>query len=446
MAGRAPTSELARKGATQIVETLRRHGHVAYFAGGCVRDELLGLAPSDYDVATDATPERVRGLFSRSDLVGACFGVALVKLRVDGRTVVVEVATFRADGTYSDSRRPDEVRFSTPEEDARRRDFTVNALFLDPFERGEGPGGRVIDFVGGLADLETRTLRAVGEPSQRLAEDHLRALRAVRLAAKLGFEIEPATARAIAQDAQELRGVSRERVGDELRRMLAHATRGRAVRLLAELGLERPTLLLERGAADGSAGAGLGLRPDRLRPGLVVDALEPGAGPMLALAAWGLDLGVVPAAGHVDQFVRLARRALCLSNEERDEVADALRGLAALGEDGGSRSWGAWREWGMARRKRFAAGAAGRRGLALLRGVDGEAARAWETEVRTLEATPSGLAPAPLVTGDHLVAAGWTPGPMFKRVLDEVYDAQLEGRIATTEQGMELARSLGVYK
>src|SRR5690606_2867641 len=181
-----------------IASTLRSHGHIAYFAGGCVRDALLGHPPTDYDIATDATPDRVQSLFDRTAAVGAHFGVVLVKRR----GVTVEVATFRSEGPYSDQRRPDSVTFSDPESDAQRRDFTINALFLDPLAGGhQSDGGQVIDFVGGQRDLQQKVVRAVGDPDQRLAEDHLRALRAVRFAARLGFRLDEPTAEAIRRHA-----------------------------------------------------------------------------------------------------------------------------------------------------------------------------------------------------------------------------------------------------
>ena len=182
----------ARQAATWIVRTLHDAGHIAYFAGGCVRDGLLGLHPTDFDIATDAPPQRVQGLFKRTAEVGAAFGVVLVHVTPEemgapgGRrdAVSVEVATFRSDGPYTDARRPDVVHFSDPQSDARRRDFTINALFLDPLQPADeatrsvgAPDlqGRVIDYVGGVADLKGRVLRAVGDPEKRLAEDHLRA-------------------------------------------------------------------------------------------------------------------------------------------------------------------------------------------------------------------------------------------------------------------------------
>ena len=200
------TPDQLRDTAALVVRTLSGAGHTAYFAGGCVRDALLGTPPADYDIATDATPDQVRALFERTSHVGAHFGVVLVHIN----RASIEVATFRADGPYTDSRRPDTVEFSTPEQDAKRRDFTINALFLDPLVdtrttiRGRVVRGEIIDLVGGRDDLERGVVRAVGTPSARLAEDHLRALRAVRFAARLGCEIESDTADAIRAHAAEL--------------------------------------------------------------------------------------------------------------------------------------------------------------------------------------------------------------------------------------------------
>src|SRR3954471_7154893 len=176
-----PHKRSDRDDALAVVRRLREAGHVAYFAGGCVRDELLGLHPTDYDVATDAPPPRVRELFQNTQAVGAAFGVILVH----HRRSVIEVATFRADLEYRDGRRPEGVRFTTAEEDAKRRDFTINGLFLDPVEN------KIIDYVGGQEDLKAKRLRAIGDPNERFAEDHLRLLRAIRFAARFNLTIEP---------------------------------------------------------------------------------------------------------------------------------------------------------------------------------------------------------------------------------------------------------------
>ena len=220
-------SSPGERAARLIVETLRRHGYVAYFAGGCVRDRLLGVAAKDFDVATDARPDTVQALFSRTVPVGVQFGVCLVV--VDGQAV--EVATFRADGRYLDGRRPTTVRFTTAQEDARRRDFTINGMFYDPI------ADRIIDHVGGQADLAAGIVRAIGDPAARFAEDRLRLLRAVRFAARLGFTIAPSTRAAITESSAAVTSVARERIGDEVVKLLTEGGARRGFGLLAETGL-----------------------------------------------------------------------------------------------------------------------------------------------------------------------------------------------------------------
>lgn len=433
---RAADPVQARAAATEIVARLRSAGHVAYFAGGCVRDELLGLHPTDYDVATDAPPQRIRELFPRTAEVGAAFGVMLVHLM----GVTVEVATFRAEGPYSDARRPDTVRFSDAPTDAARRDFTINALFLDPLAAPDTPAveGHVVDYVGGLADLRAGVIRAVGDPHQRLAEDHLRALRAVRFTARLGFTLDPATAEAIRQHASQLRGVSRERIGEELRRMMAHPSRARAVDLLTDLGLDVP--VLEESPLPG---------PPRSKclAALTEMAARRGQTPEYptCLAAWAIDRGHDPL-GDPDPLVARYRRALVLSNAERDGLRDVLNTFGSI-----------CREWATAttaRQRRIASTPAFFQALLLLGAWENSGAAGTtpvpvrEEDVRArvaeLAATPPGIAPAPLITGDDLVAMGLKPGKAFKTILDSVYDAQLEGRITTKEEGMELVRRLSV--
>lgn len=402
----------SRDAAEHIVRALAAAGHIAYFAGGCVRDELLGLVPTDYDVATDAVPPRIAELFPRTAQVGASFGVMLVKI---GR-VVVEVATFRADGTYTDKRRPDTVRFSSPEEDAQRRDFTVNALFLDPLapslvqSRNQSPAPTIIDHVAGLPDLAARVLRAVGNPDARLNEDHLRALRAARLAAKLGFTIDPATASAIRTHAAHLSGVSRERIGEEFRRMLGHPSRARAAALLRELALEGPVLGLPH------------LYPHASQPTPAdfprLHALAPRDSMALfpmALAAWALDLGLSMA----DPAAQL-RGSLCLSNDDLTWLRAILSHYQTL-----QHAWDA----PVAHQKRWAASRGFAEALELLRTTNPAAAAAIAARVDHLAQTHGGLAPLPILDGDHLLSLGLKPGPTFKLILDRVYDAQLEGDV-----------------
>ncbi|OAB58299.1 hypothetical protein AY599_11335 [Leptolyngbya valderiana BDU 20041] len=416
-----------RAAALAVVSHLRGQGYEAFFAGGCVRDELLGIQPGDFDVATDATPDRLSKLFRGARLVGAQFGVVQVKKL----GVWTEVATFRSDGSYTDRRRPDEVTFSDAQSDAERRDFTINALFLDPLadeadwtERhpGERVGGRVIDLVGGLADLQAGVVRAVGDPHRRLAEDHLRALRAVRFAARLGFEIDPTTAHAIAEHALELEGVSRERVGGELRRMLSHASRHRAAAMLEQLGLDGPVLAMP------SIGAG------HAQPRL--SGLPTNARTMVSLAAWLLDRGRGASPDDVRPSVRSTRRALCLSNDETSLLTACLtRRLEIL--DG-------FEQRSKAAQKRLASSDGFGDALMILQAEDATLARAVTQRVEALASETGGLAPPRWVTGDDLVSKGWQPGPGFARVLEALYDLQLGGEAPNRDALLEHLASLSV--
>ena len=216
-----------KEAAISIVRRLREAGHTAYFNGGCVRDMVRGVEPHDYDIATSATPEQVQQLFPKTVPVGAQFGVVLV---LDGGHQF-EVATFRTDQAYVDGRRPTSVRYGSPEEDAQRRDFTINGLFYDPIE------DRVIDFVNGRADIERKLVRTIGEARQRFTEDKLRLLRCVRFAANLGYDIEPATFEAVKEMAAQIQVVSAERIRDELIKTLTRSHAGRGLELLRASGL-----------------------------------------------------------------------------------------------------------------------------------------------------------------------------------------------------------------
>lgn len=421
--GHAPNPAEARKAATETVRTLREAGHEAYFAGGCVRDELLDRHPTDYDVATSARPEAIRTLFRRTAEVGAAFGVVLVHMG----EVTLEVATFRADGPYTDRRRPDHVEFAEAQADAKRRDFTINALFLDPLVtertlvRGRVIRGQVVDHVGGLDDLEAGLIRAVGDPNDRLAEDHLRALRAVRFASRLGFTIDEPTAQAIRAHASELAGVSRERIGDELRRMMTDESRALAAWTLQYLGLDAP-LLGEHHQDTAPKTLGRLAGSDGKPPPFPT-----------CLAAWAIDRGLIEltqVAGLVEHW----RKALCLSNEERDALKATLTTLATLERE--------WDHLSTARQKRAAASPYFTEALRLVNAQNPESMVRIHHRVDELLATPSGLSPAPLLTGDHLIQAGHKPSSDFAPVLAAVYDAQLEDRLDTPEAALELGARL----
>lgn len=389
-----PSSEPA----VAIVRALRAAGHEALLAGGCVRDLLLGIEPDDYDVATDADPDRVCGLFRSTRRVGAAFGVVLV--RQHGRWV--EVATFRTDGSYRDGRRPESVRFSTAEDDARRRDFTINGMFLDPL------ADEVRDYVGGYADLHRRLLRCIGRPADRFAEDYLRLLRAVRIAARLDFTIEPATRAAMSAAAASVAGVAMERVRDELERMLAHPSRSAAVELLCTTGL------LGHLCPEATS------RPDALALARQwIARLPADAGFVTSLAAL---LHPLPAR----EVERVARR-LTLSNEERDAVTWLVAHQADLNDSA---------TIGLPALKKLLAHPAFPALVALFEARGPGDARIAALRARIAAIDPRQIQPSPLVTGEDLMARGVAAGPIYKRILAAVYDEQLAETLRTREQAL----------
>lgn len=408
-----------RADALAVLQRLREQGHIAYFAGGCVRDVLLGLEPKDYDIATDAPPKRVRQLFSNTQAVGQAFGVILVR---QGKSVI-EVATFRSEGSYTDGRRPDHVTFSTPQDDAQRRDFTINGLFLDPLEKD-----RVIDYVGGLEDLRSRRLRAIGQPGHRFAEDHLRLLRAVRFAARFGLQIEPSTAAAIERDAPLLQRISPERIADELRLMLTPPTRGIAYELLWHFELA-PVVLRFLDP------------PARERPGHAMFArLAPGESIAfgLALAAIVVEVRLpqLPMRPQTLQAVRALRQGLKISNDESEMLEEILLSIHSLLTTDDPT---------VAALKRFLAGPSSTQTRQLLAALLEEglcAQRIAQLLPHLNDLAQGDCAPPPLVTGDDLQAMGLPPGPLFKTLLDQTYDAQLEGRVISREQALDFVRGL----
>lgn len=419
-----------RADATAVLRRLREAGHDAYFAGGCVRDVLLGVEPADWDVATDAPPKRVRELFPRTQAVGQAFGVILV---YHGSSVV-EVATFRSESGYADGRRPGRIRFTTAREDAARRDFTINGLFLDPLD-----GDRIIDFVGGQEDLAARRLRAIGDPQERFREDHLRVLRAVRFAARFGLTIEQATAAAMLAAAPMLTRISPERCGEELRLMLCPPSRTAAWRLLWQFRalhvLFRFLPMADAARFDEQRSPFMRLSPGR--PAAFGLALA--AGVLCAQVAAGADERALRASfgrQSAARAVRAMRQSLRISNDESDDMAGALEGLSPLLAD---------EHPGVAALRRFLMRPTAPMSRELLEAL--HAAGFFRQRIEWLRAELARWQaehppPAPLITGDDLKAAGLEPGPLFKRILDAVYDAQLEGRIADRDAAMAMATGM----
>ncbi len=478
--------------ALHVLRTLHIAGHQAYLAGGCVRDLLLACEPKDYDVATSATPDVVLALFPRTFAVGAHFGVVLVADGDDDDYCVTEVVTFRSDGAYSDGRHPDAVRYTTSaKEDVQRRDFTINGLLLDPmkdpgiacdgetlsgkqevsgldFSRAEiatkstgalAPAGfapgtsvqelrsAVIDHIGGIADLEAGIVRAIGRPELRFEEDHLRMLRAVRFAARFGFHLDPATAAAIRCLAPKTAAVSRERVRDELTRMLTEGHARRAFELLDETGLLKevlPEIAKMKGVA----------QPPQFHPEgdvwvhtlLLLDQLEPGSPMTLAWGALLHDVGKPPTFrrapdrirfdGHVEIGVAMGAeicRRFRFSNDETRQVLALIENHMRFADAVRMKS---------STLKRFFRLESFDQHLALHKmdcmAASGNLDHYNFVRERYEDMPEEVVRPQPLITGRELIAAGYKPGAEFKQMLHAVEDAQLEGSIATADEAMRL--------
>ena len=439
-----PTPESQKAFALDVVRSLRERGYQALWAGGCVRDLLLGLTPSDYDVATDARPDDVMRVFARRTLpLGVEFGVVRV-LGPQGSGLEVEVATFRGDGGYSDGRRPDAVLFSTPAVDAARRDFTINGMFLDPIENA------VLDYVGGRDDLARGILRAIGDPSARFREDKLRLLRAARFGARFALTLDPTTRAAVRSLASESNQVAAERVAQELRRMLIHRTRADAVELMLELGLAHailPPIVALKGLFQGNP-----MRPEGdlwSHTMLVMRLLPEPVGFPLAFAALLHDVGKpdtlawhggrVSFHHHEHIGARTAAglcRALKLSNSERERIVWLVEHHQYLGAATSLRA---------STLKRMLATP----GINDLLALDRAAALASvgaAPEVEYCEwylrAQPSGpIDPPPLLTGHDLARLGLRPGPIFAKLLDEIREAQLDGTLQDKQQALDWAEA-----
>jgi poly(A) polymerase len=436
-----------REFATDVVRRLREGGFEALWAGGCVRDEILGRTPDDYDVATEARPEEVQRLFRRTIEVGASFGVVeVIGPRVNEKHLKVQVATFRSDGNYTDERRPDSVTFSTAREDALRRDFTINGMFFDPIEQ------RLIDYVGGQHDLAAKVLRAIGDARERFGEDKLRLLRAVRFAARFELTIDPSTQLAIEEMAPRITVVSAERMAEELRKLLTNRHRVRGLSLMDTTHLVPailPELVPMHGLPQGLPGAERG---DLWQHTLEVLAQlpEPVSFP-LALATVLHDVGKPKTFGrngdrytfhgheHVgrDIAVRICER-LRLSNAERDRVTWLVDKHQYLADSPVMRP----------SRLKLVLAHPGIYELLTLHRADALASGREPSHIEFAESklrewTANGeLDPPPLLTGDDLKAMGLTPGPMFKTVLDAIREGQLDGTLTTRELAMELAKRL----
>lgn len=433
----------ARESATHLAQRLKAAGHLALFAGGCVRDRLLGHDPKDFDIATSARPEQVTALFPGANEVGAHFGVVIAKH--GGHHV--EIATFRTDGSYRDARRPESVTFSTPEEDARRRDFTINGLFEDP-ETGE-----VIDHVGGLSDLRAGVLRAIGDPGARFREDALRLLRAVRFSTRLGFPIEPATLAAVESNAGLLAKISPERIRDEFSRILTAPRRAHGLDMLVDTGLIRhivPEVLAMIGCE----------QPPQWHPEgdvyvhtrIMLDLLSPDAPLELCLAVLLHDIAKPPCQtfdeavgrirfnGHDAVGAEMAERILRRLRYPNHTVETVVPMVAR------HMQFMAVQQMRTARLKRFMAAPGFDLEMELHR-VDCASSNGFTDNYEFLlakaaEFAAEPLIPAPLVTGRDLIKLGHSPGPDFSAWLEAVQTEQLEGRITDRDQALAFLKTI----
>ncbi len=438
----------ARAFAESICRTLRAAGHHAYLVGGCVRDILLEREPADYDVATDATPDRVQQLFPHSLAVGAKFGVIVVtKDSESGAAAQVEVATFRSDVSYSDGRHPDQVVYSaSPQEDAKRRDFTINALFLDPETQ------EILDFVGGRDDLRAGIVRAIGRPEDRFREDKLRMVRAVRFAARFRYAIESATFTAIVKSAPDILEVSAERLRDELTKILTEGAARRGFELLDETRL-LPELLPEIAQMKGVE------QPPQFHPEgdvwthtlIMIDGLHAGCSPTLA---WGVllhDVGkpptFTPPSGpngrirfdeHVEVGTRMAEeicRRFRFSNDDTAQIAALVANHLRFKDVPQMKT---------STLKRFVRLDRFDEHLELHR-LDCSSSHGhldnYDFVRRFVADTPAEqVRPPRLLTGDDLISLGYKPGPPFHAILEAVEEAQLNGKVSTREEALRLVQ------
>ncbi len=433
---RLPSGE-KRQVALAIVKKLRKAGHEAYFVGGCVRDEILKITPKDFDIATSARPKAVTKLFKRTVPVGAQFGVILVVEQGEA----FEVATFRSDGEYLDSRRPKEVHFSSAKEDVLRRDFTINGLLYDPVK------DQVLDYVGGIDDIHAGLLRTIGDPSQRFTEDKLRLIRAIRFACRFNFKIDPATFSAIKKLSGQIHKVSAERIRDELIKILCGNNVPRALDMLLESGLLQEIL------PEVCTMLGVQQPPEFHPEGdvyvhtkMLFDFLK-NPSTVLAFGALLHDVGK-PATfriaerirfdGHPEVGVEMADkilRRLRFPNDERNKIMTLVATHMKFKDV---------RQMRQNRLKRFLQSEVFSEELAMHR-ADCLASHGmldnWEFCKKKLEEFgEEEIRPKPLITGHDLIKRGYKPGPLFKKILTAVEDAQLNNKIKNKTAALALVK------
>jgi poly(A) polymerase len=424
--------------ALEIVKTLRQKGHIALWVGGCVRDSLMGITPSDYDIATNASPDAVQRYFKKTVAVGAQFGVILV---IVGANTKFEVATFRSEGAYKDGRHPSWVKFTDAEKDAQRRDFTINGLFYDPEKK------KVIDYVGGERDIQKKEIRAIGDPDTRFDEDKLRILRAIRFASTLNFEIESKTWKSLCRRSQEITQVSQERIREELTKIFIRPHSDRGLDLLDQSGLLKeivPELVAMKGVQ----------QPPQYHPEgdvyvhtklLLKQLKKPSI--TLALGALLHDVGKPPTFTVSDRIrfnnhdkvgaamTREIMKRLRYSNKEIDNVSACVDNHMRFKDVQKMRQ---------AKLKRFLQRETFIDELEMHR-IDclashGDISNWHFLKAKSEEYSKEEIKPKPLVSGHDLKAIGIQPGPEMGKILSEISDLQLEGKFKTKEEALEWVR------
>jgi len=436
-----------KQNALEIVKTLQKHGYKAFFAGGCVRDMIMGKESEDYDIATSALPEDIMKLFERTIPVGVQFGVVIVVK--DGHNF--EVATFRTEGSYSDGRHPDYVAFSTPEADVKRRDFTINGLLYDPVKN------EILDYVGGQADIAKGIIRTIGNPIERFTEDKLRMIRAARFACRFNFPIHEDTQRAIVQLAPNIHAVSAERIREELEKILTGTNPHIGIKLLDEL------CLLQEILPEVSSMKGV-RQPENFHPEgdvfvhtlLCLSKLVPVSEQGMERPSWTLAMGILlHDIGKTITFEELDRIRFNLhekvgadmtaricdrlktSNAEKDRIVWLVLKHLYFKDAQKMR---------LSKLKRLLA-EEGYPELAELCRIDALASSGDLSDYHYCQEMFSKLSheevkPKPLITGHDLIAMGLKPGPVFKDILTKIEDEQLEGNLTTKEAAIEMAKSL----
>lgn len=437
--------------AKKIVQELHKNGFSAYFAGGCVRDMLLGKEPHDIDIATSATPDEVESIFKRTIPVGKQFGIIVVLMGDEQ----YEVATFRTDGNYSDGRRPDGVVFSTPEEDAKRRDLTINGMFFDPITE------KVLDFVGGKKDLENRTIRFIGNPQERIEEDRLRILRAVRFACKFGFDFDSDSLLAIQHNVHRINDVSKERIKDELDKMLSIDKPSQAIQVLHNVGILKHILpevdclwdceQSPNWHSEGSVGVHTMMVLDNTRkmtddiPTLWSALLHDIGKPATSVKK---ENGNISCHGHDKLGAEMSLEIMIrlkFSNEEKDLIQSIVEDHMRVGTA---------QEMKKSTLRRLVAQKHFDR---LLQVFEADCLSSFPKNMRNEDMKYDALLflkrfvsnpenvkqlPKPLITGSHLIKLGMKPGPLFKEILNVIMNLQLEGKILSEEEGLSVVRTL----